>query len=100
MYLGIAPKERDKKRQVLIEKGADEIFKEIIKAIYVSFLFMGIVVFWYFGTDIKLKINREQVEEFNCWTGSVQLYSKYLSHNGFGNNCFPQYVSISAPTPE
>ena len=33
----------------------ESFFKEIIKAIYVSFLFMGIVVFWYFGTDLKLK---------------------------------------------
>jgi preprotein translocase subunit SecF len=34
----------------------ESFFKEIIKAIYVSFLFMGIVVFWYFGTNMKLKI--------------------------------------------
>jgi len=31
-------------------------FKETLKAIYISFLFMGIVVFWYFGKNIKIKI--------------------------------------------
>jgi len=31
-------------------------FKEVLKAIYISFLFMGIVVFWYFGHDLKIKI--------------------------------------------
>ena len=31
-------------------------FRETLKAIFVSFLLMGIVVFWYFGTNLKLKI--------------------------------------------
>jgi preprotein translocase subunit SecF len=31
-------------------------FRETLKAIFVSFLLMGIVVFWYFGTDLKSKI--------------------------------------------
>ena len=31
-------------------------FKETLKAIYISFLFMGIVVFWYFGTNNGVKL--------------------------------------------
>ncbi len=31
-------------------------FKETLKAIFISFLFMGIVIFWYFGENIKIKI--------------------------------------------
>ena len=31
-------------------------FKETLKAIYISFLFMGIVIFWYFGEGMQIKI--------------------------------------------
>jgi preprotein translocase subunit SecF len=31
-------------------------FKETLKAIFVSFLLMGIVVFWYFGEGLKIKL--------------------------------------------
>jgi preprotein translocase subunit SecF len=31
-------------------------FKETLKAIYISFLFMGIVIFWYFGDGTKTKL--------------------------------------------
>ncbi len=34
----------------------ETFFKEILKAIYISFLFMGIVIFWYFGEGTKVKI--------------------------------------------
>lgn len=30
-------------------------FKETLKAIFISFLFMGIIIFWYFGENTKIK---------------------------------------------
>jgi preprotein translocase subunit SecF len=48
--------EKDYSIEVMGSSLGASFFKETLKAIYISFLFMGIVVFWYFGQDIKFKI--------------------------------------------
>jgi len=53
---GLDLKEGDYTIEVMGSSLGASFFKEILKAIFIAFLFMGVVVFLYFGEGIKLKV--------------------------------------------
>ncbi len=78
----------------------ESFFREIIKAIYVSFLFMGIVVFWYFGKNTKLKILGTLLTllvGFLMFSGTTTLIKEIIAYL-LGIIIIGMYIKTSVPS--
>jgi preprotein translocase subunit SecF len=75
-------------------------FSETLKAIYISFLFMGVVIFWYFGQNLKFKIASTLLTLFSAYllfAGSASLLKDIIAYIiGLGLLIF--YLKNSVPS--
>jgi preprotein translocase subunit SecF len=75
-------------------------FRETLKAIFVSFLLMGIVVFWYFGTDLKIKILSTilTITVYILMFFGVQSFTKNIAAYIIGVVLIGLYIKSSVPS--